>query len=110
MSNTEIDFAEWLAEYTEIIREPKITLYRYCDNYNEWGNYTLSDIYSVFAEEKKPDQKKSKHMSNNTETENNVVICEYCGYVEPDHEERCIKSPQTKAQLLINQHLQFTDN
>ena len=41
-------FAEWLSENTEIIREEKITLYRYCDKMNEWGNYILDDIYQVY--------------------------------------------------------------
>ena len=43
-----ISFAEWLAENTQIIREEKITLYRYCDKMNEWGNYILEDIYQVY--------------------------------------------------------------
>lgn len=46
----QIAFAEWLAENTEIIRTEKITLYRYCDKMNEWGNYTLEDIHTVFSE------------------------------------------------------------
>lgn len=44
------DFQEWLAEMTEIIREEKITLYRYCNNMNEWGNYTLDDIYLEYQQ------------------------------------------------------------
>lgn len=44
------DFAEWLAEMTTIVREEKITLYRYCDQNNEWGNYILDDIYLEFLE------------------------------------------------------------
>lgn len=45
-----IDFARFLEEHTEMIREEKITLYRYCDSNNEWGNYTLEDIFIVFKE------------------------------------------------------------
>lgn len=46
-------FAEWLEENTEIIRgNPKITLYRYCDKNNQWGNYTLDDIYDEYKQNK----------------------------------------------------------
>jgi hypothetical protein len=45
-----IEFADWLSEMTTIIREEKITLYRYCDQNNEWGNYILKDIYLEFLE------------------------------------------------------------
>lgn len=38
------------------------------------------------------------------------VLCKYCGYLAPDHEEKCLKSPETKAQLLINEHLKFNEN
>lgn len=47
-----MEFAEWLADNTEIIREEKITIYRYCDKMNEWGNYILEDIYHVFKQSK----------------------------------------------------------
>jgi hypothetical protein len=42
------DFALFLQDQTEIIREEKITLYRYHDNLDGWGNYTLDDIYEVY--------------------------------------------------------------
>lgn len=45
-----IDFAQWLSEMTTIIHEEKITLYRYCNKMNEWGNYTLGDIYLEYQE------------------------------------------------------------
>lgn len=45
-----IEFQEWLSEMTTTVKEEKITLYRYCDNMNEWGNYTLADIYQEFEE------------------------------------------------------------
>jgi hypothetical protein len=45
-----IEFADWLSEMTTIVREEKITLYRYCDQNNEWGNYILEDIYLEFQE------------------------------------------------------------
>lgn len=51
LTGEQIAFAKWLAENTEIIREPKITLYRYCDRDNRYGNYTLEDIYIVYSEE-----------------------------------------------------------
>jgi hypothetical protein len=44
------DFAKFLEDHTEMIREEKITLYRYCDSNNEWGNYTLEDILTEFKE------------------------------------------------------------
>lgn len=47
---TVLAFEKWLSENTEIIKEDKITLYRYCDKNNEWGNYTLEDIYWVFID------------------------------------------------------------
>jgi hypothetical protein len=45
-----IEFSEWLVDNTEIIREEKVTLYRYCNKMNEWGNYTLNDIYAEYKD------------------------------------------------------------
>jgi hypothetical protein len=45
-----LDFNKFLEEETEVIREEKITLYRYCDSNNEYGNYTLEDILTEFKE------------------------------------------------------------
>jgi hypothetical protein len=45
-----LDFHKFLDEHTQIIREEKITLYRYCDTNNEYGNYTLEDILTEFKE------------------------------------------------------------
>jgi len=44
----DLEFAKWLEENTKIRYEDKIILYRYCDKNNEWGNYTLDDIYIEF--------------------------------------------------------------
>ena len=46
----QLEFAKWLQENTEVIKEDKITLYRYCDKMNEWGNYTLEDIYKQYID------------------------------------------------------------
>lgn len=40
----------------------------------------------------------------------NYLVCEYCGHLAPEHKEDCLKSPETKAELLINEHLKFNDN
>ena len=45
------EFQEWLAANVEVIREEKITLYRYCSRHDGWGNYTLDDIYIEFTEQ-----------------------------------------------------------
>jgi hypothetical protein len=44
------DFAKFLEEHTEVIREEKITLYRYNSPHDGWGNYTLEDILIEFKE------------------------------------------------------------
>lgn len=44
-------FLEWVSENCEILLEDKITLYRYRDRNNEWDNYILDDIFTVFLEE-----------------------------------------------------------
>jgi hypothetical protein len=44
------DFAKFLEEHTEIIREEKITLYRYNSPHDGWGNYILEDILTEFKE------------------------------------------------------------
>ena len=49
-----LDFAKWLEENTTTIREPKITLYRYRDRENKWGNYRLEDIFLEFKERYEP--------------------------------------------------------
>lgn len=54
----EKDFAKWLEENTTVIREEKITLYRYCD-VDGWGNYILDDIYLVFKEKYEPEASNS---------------------------------------------------
>lgn len=46
----ELNFAKWLEENTIVVKEEKITLYRYHDNLDGWGNYTLEDIYIVYKE------------------------------------------------------------
>lgn len=47
---SDLEFAKWLEENTIVVKEEKITLYRYCDKMNEWGNYTLDDIYTEYRE------------------------------------------------------------
>lgn len=49
-----LDFNKFLEEHTQIIREEKITLYRYCDTKNEYGNYTLEDILTEFKDKYYP--------------------------------------------------------
>lgn len=45
------DFADWLAEMTTIVREEKMTLYRYYHiGDSQWGNYILDDIYLEWLE------------------------------------------------------------
>jgi hypothetical protein len=43
-------FARWLAENTQTVWESNIPLYRYCDKNNEWGNYTIDDIYTEYKD------------------------------------------------------------
>jgi hypothetical protein len=45
-----IDFQKWLSEMTTIDDEGPITLYRYCDQNNEWGNYIWDDIYIEYQQ------------------------------------------------------------
>lgn len=45
-----LEFAKWLEENTVVTKEEKITLYRYCDKNNEWGNYILDDIYQEYLD------------------------------------------------------------
>jgi hypothetical protein len=47
------DFAKFLEEHTEKIREEKITLYRYHAP-DGWANYTLEDIFLEFKERYEP--------------------------------------------------------
>ena len=45
------DFADWLAEMTEVIRDENITLYRYYHiGDGRHGNYTRDDIYLEYLE------------------------------------------------------------
>lgn len=41
--------------------------------------------------------------------EGEIILCDYCGHLETEHEENCLKSPETKAELLINAHQQLID-
>lgn len=45
-----LDFAKFLEEHTEMIREEKITLYRHNSPAHGWANYTLEDIFIEFKE------------------------------------------------------------
>jgi hypothetical protein len=49
VGSTDLEFAKWLEENTTVIKEEKITLYRYHGN-DGWGNYILDDIYTVYKE------------------------------------------------------------
>jgi hypothetical protein len=43
-----LEFNKWLEENAQVIYGDKIVVYRYCDKMNEWGNYTLEDIYNEY--------------------------------------------------------------
>lgn len=38
-----------------------------------------------------------------------IILCDYCGHLETEHEENCLKSPETKAQILIDSHKLYND-
>lgn len=41
--------------------------------------------------------------------EGEIILCDYCGHLETEHEENCLKSPETKAQILIDSHKLYND-
>lgn len=37
-------------------------------------------------------------IKDSTDRYNKEILCEYCGYLKPDHEERCIKKVESQTQ------------
>jgi hypothetical protein len=68
----QIEFATWLEDNTEVVKEPKITLYRHHTS-EGWANSTLEDIHLEYEEQIKKDYSSVteflKSLKSTTQTE-----------------------------------------